>query len=187
MTDRQLQREATAGVLGELHHALLGNAPAYRATLEEALAAPPRPADSGWSWTVLVDNPLMRGGLLGVFAGYPIPAHDHPGSCGALFVLTGRLRVSWYTVRRRFPGDLAELQQVAQHDCAPGEAALIDEGDRNIHQVVALTEHCLTLNLLVSPFIEAQRSWYLPIIDTEPDVVVARQLSANALLRVKAQ
>jgi hypothetical protein len=191
LTDRmaagELQCEAAAGVLGALHQALLQDAPAYRSTVEEMLAAPSRPAGSGWSWSVLVDNPLLRCGLLGVYAGYPIPAHDHPGSQGALLVLTGKLRVSWYAVRRRLPGDLIELHTVAQRDFDVGDAALIDTEDRNIHQVVALTERCLTLNLLVPPFTETQRSWYLPIIDTEPGVMVARRLSANALLRATAQ
>ncbi|KPK38339.1 MAG: hypothetical protein AMJ69_08695 [Gammaproteobacteria bacterium SG8_47] len=186
-TPGEPERQAVARELRSLHHHLRQTTPGYQGALEDALAPESRPPAVGWSWKVLADNPAVRGGLLGIYAGRPIPAHDHPGSRGALLVLTGKLRVTWFAIQRQMPGDLTELRRVAQQDCRAGETALIDAGERNIHHVVALTERCFTLNLLLSPFAEPERSWYLPIIDTEPDVMIVRRLPRKAPLRATVQ
>ncbi len=123
---------------------------------------------TGWGWNPFIDNVDNRVGLLTLNINNPIPIHDHPQAVGILVVIEGALGVSNYVlegVTELGRSKSAELRRVANRTFYPGQSAVITPAEQNIHALKSESESCVVLDILLQPYQEAQRTWYLPVTE----------------------
>lgn len=121
-----------------------------------------------WDWNLFTDEPEIRVGLITVFKNRPIPIHDHPGANGLLLVLNGELTISEYQLHHSDVTNnlkLAELTLTSQTRITDNEYACITQDAGNIHSLKTESEVCTVLDVLLTPYDEKQRSWYMPMAD----------------------
>jgi hypothetical protein len=120
---------------------------------------------SGWGWQSIIDSPDLRIGLLEIHRNKSIPIHDHPGACGTLIVLKGKLDVSTYQSSSNNEMDrsgLAVLSKQSKQILEEKEFALITETEGNIHSLASVSDVCVVLDILLRPYDESLRTWYMP-------------------------
>ena len=121
-----------------------------------------------WGWYPFVDETDIRIGLLEIHKDKPVPIHDHPGANGLLLVLGGTLRVDEY-LPRPMEGlnkiKIVELVLQQRTIFDTNDYALITPNDGNIHSLIAETDICLVLDILLTPYDETQRTWYMPMTE----------------------
>lgn len=119
---------------------------------------------SRWGWQSWMDTQALRIGFLTVDANKPIPIHDHPGSAGLLIVLQGKLQVQQFTASTEHTSARRiELSLEQELDAGPGEFVTFSPFAGNIHSVRAHEETCIVLDVLLTPYKEQERGWYMPI------------------------
>jgi hypothetical protein len=102
----------------------------------------------------------------------PIPPHDHPGACGAQFVLSGKVRIRQYDFKDGLsnPKDglsnpkvrvVTLIQSLDKEIVRKGCSTYLDD-HRNIHELESITPRTVILNLTVNRFQAEERSWYYP-------------------------
>ena len=120
---------------------------------------------SGWGWQSIIDTPDLRIGLLEIHSNKNIPIHDHPGACGTLIVLQGKLEVSTYQSsinKEMAKSGLAVLSKQGKQILEEKEFALITETEGNIHSLASVSDVCIVLDILLRPYDEGLRTWYMP-------------------------
>lgn len=124
-------------------------------------------ADCGWSWTGLIDNEYLRVGLLSLNEESTIPIHDHPGSSGLLLILEGHLRVQEYQCHAasmtQSQRRIVEMERVNRQLFGPGEYGAFSSTQGNIHSLQSFDRPCLILGLLLSPYRNEDRTWYMSL------------------------
>lgn len=124
-------------------------------------------ADRGWSWAGLIDNEYLRVGLLSLNEESTIPIHDHPGSSGLLMILEGHLRIQEYRCHcasmSQSQRRMVEIEQVNRQLFGPGEFGAFSPTQGNIHSLQSFEGPCLILNILMSPYRNEDRTWYMPL------------------------
>lgn len=120
---------------------------------------------AGWRWRPKMDTNQLRIGFLTLHENKSVPIHDHPGSSGLLVILKGRLLVQQFqrsdsnsSTRRTI-----ELTRTEEHEAGPGEFAIISPDHGNIHSIRAIEGPCFVLDILLSPYSERERGWYMSI------------------------
>jgi len=127
---------------------------------------------SGWGWQSLISKPELHIGLLEIHQYSNIPIHDHPGGCGILIVLKGKLAVTTYQNSddsNTGSSGLAVLYKQASHILQEKEYVSITETEGNIHSLASINESCLVLDILLKPYDENLRTWYMPVSEQVSD------------------
>jgi hypothetical protein len=120
---------------------------------------------SGWGWQSIIDKSDLRIGLLEIHRNKSIPIHDHPGACGTLIVLKGKLDVTTYKSsinNEMAKSGLAVLSKQSKQILKEKEFALITETEGNIHSLASESDVCIVLDILLRPYDETLRTWYMP-------------------------
>lgn len=120
---------------------------------------------SGWGWQSIIAKPDLRIGLMELHRDKSIPIHDHPEGCGILVVLKGRLAISTYQAsnnKKMEKSVLVVLSKKERQILKEKEFALITETEGNIHSLASMDDICIVLDILLKPYDENQRSWYMP-------------------------
>lgn len=136
----------------------------YQQALRSAHHCSPR-SDRPWRFNSLIDTPQLRVGLLTLFRFAAIPLHDHPGSCGVQWLLSGKVRVCNYDLE---PGDkngrrLVSLNRAVANEYQDGETASFHQQSGNLHEISSISARSVLLSLMVRPYDERDRSWYFPV------------------------
>lgn len=121
---------------------------------------------ANWGWQPYISEPEIRIGLLEIYKNDPIPIHDHPGASGILLVFEGELVIKQYELEhvvRENRMNLANLSMRSQQRLANTQYAFITPGQGNIHSLDAVSDVCIVLDVLLTPYDEKQRSWFLPV------------------------
>lgn len=136
---------------------------------------------AGWCWRPRVDTKQARIGFLTLHENKPVPIHDHPGSSGLLIVMEGKLKVQLFersdssvSTRR-----ITELIRTEEHEAGPGEFVIIGSDHGNIHSVRATEGPCIVLDILLSPYSERERGWYMPIDDSSTNQKQVRTMRVS--------
>jgi hypothetical protein len=146
---------------------------------------------SGWGWQSIISRPDLSVGLLEIYKNNLIPIHDHPGGCGTLIVLQGKLAVSTYkssSNNEMARSGLAFLSKQSKQILEEKEFAIITETEGNIHSLASVSDVSIVLDILLKPYDENHRSWYMPASDqgSEPDSFVCFRVNNSHLFnRVK--
>ena len=150
-------------LLSELQEKLSAQA-GYRRLLEEADSFS-HDHEKPWQHQPLIETPDLRIGLLTVFRFSSIPLHDHPGACGLLKVLSGKIRVGHYDLESSSENSqrVVWLNRKTVREYAVGESACYHRHSENVHQVTSLDSKSILLNMVVRPYDETKRSWYFPV------------------------
>ena len=122
---------------------------------------------SGWGWQSIISTPELRIGLLEIHKNKSIPIHDHPGACGTLIVLKGNLEVSIYqsnSNQQTGETGFAVLSKQHRQIVKEKESAIITETEGNIHSLASMTDTCIVLDILLRPYDERLRTWYMPVV-----------------------
>jgi len=135
----------------------------FHRTLNQAAICQPQ-KDKSWHWCVLSNTQLMRIGLVTVFRGSPIPAHDHPSSFGVQQVLTGNVHIRQYQPLVPFDQKhhLVSLQKISDCELGKDRNSMFTPDHCNIHEIESLTPRAVLLSILVHPFDPQNRSWFFP-------------------------
>lgn len=124
-------------------------------------------SDRPWQWMRLFEDSRIRIGLLAVSADQPIPMHDHPGSSGVLLLLSGSLEIVQYNLAVPYTqyqnSSPVLLQQIEDSTLTEGEATIFSDHVGNIHSLTSLESMSVVLQVLITPYQLAQRSWYFPV------------------------
>jgi hypothetical protein len=131
-----------------------------------------------WDWNVFTDETEIRVGLISLYRNRPIPIHDHPGANGLLLVLNGELKINEYELLDSNVTNnlsLSELTLTGKTLLKANEYACITPESGNIHSLGTESEVCTVLDVLLTPYDETQRTWFMPITD---QVSVGQQFSA---------
>jgi len=117
-----------------------------------------------WGWQSWMDTHALRIGFLTVHENKPVPIHDHPGSAGLLVVLQGRLQVQQFSAAQTHSSARGiKLSLDQQLQARSGEFATFSPFEGNIHSVRAPEGPCIVLDILLKPYKEQERGWYMPI------------------------
>lgn len=120
-----------------------------------------------WIWQNLIINSNINGGLLSLFDNHPVPLHDHPGVCGVLLVLSGRITVRNFNLPKQQSNiDQVTLQYDSEQQLGSGEIILFDRVCSNIHGIQSLSSRSLIMDVILEPDSHRNRSWYFPITDS---------------------
>ena len=123
---------------------------------------------SGWGWQPYLDNRDVRIGLLTLDKNIPIPIHDHPGAVGMLVVLEGTVQINHYQLLNTVESDrfkTAQLQLLIEHEFSARQYAFILPNEGDIHSLESVTDSCVVLDMLLTPYDESQRRWYMPVVE----------------------
>ena len=116
-----------------------------------------------WRYFLLAQSGQIRIGLLTLFRSVPIPPHDHPGACGAQFVLSGKIRIRHYDFKDGlcYPNaHVVTLVQSLDEKMARKGCSTYLHDHRNIHELESVTPHTVVLSLAVNRFQPKERNWY---------------------------
>ena len=154
---------ALTGVANRIHSELR-NRRQYLIAVESASRFIPN-SSRHWGWSILLDTPALRIGLISLHRSHPIPLHDHPGTHGVLKVISGSLRVQQYQL---LPGSghhhsIVSLQRISDSVLKKSECSTFSPSCQDIHALEADGCRCLLLDILLNPYKPEERSWYYPI------------------------
>jgi len=152
----------------------------YHATLhqlfEQVLADIPCPrqqTSQPWDWHPLLDSDDVRAGVLTVYPGHAIPLHDHPGSTGLLIVLEADVTIRQYdlsTPAKHKPLHRpVELTMLHEYRFSPAGYTVFGPCSGNIHTLEAGDKPCTLFDVLLAPYRDHERSWYMPLQDSSDD------------------
>lgn len=141
-----------------------------------------------WLWQKLYQDTRIRIGLLTVYKRQPVPLHDHPGSSGALFLLTGSVEIDQYDHMNLYSqsdcAGLVLLHRTGNAVLTEREVSIFGVQHGNIHGLNSKTESSVMLNVLLEPYAPGDRSWYIPIYtDSASDSVLLTERLNSALIR----
>lgn len=123
----------------------------------------------GWGWLPFRDDASLRLGLLTIHSGQPISIHDHPGSTGLLLILEGSLQIINYAcaspIKPTATRQMVSLTETGKQSLSAGDITLFDPTEGNIHAVAADRGPCVVLDILLSPYSDDERGWYMPLDD----------------------
>jgi len=155
-----------------------------------SLASLDRLATSGnvqaWGWHPLWDDEALRVGLLIVMPGAPIPLHDHPGSTGLLQVLEARVVIRQYTLRdlaiSHGEPELVVLNIEGRRECVSNDWLFFGPEQGNIHTVSAVDGPCVLFDVLLHPYLDEDRSWFMTLDAdlNEPGCVLAMRMNGDS-------
>ena len=117
----------------------------------------------------------------------PVPLHDHPGSSGALFLLSGSVEVVQYDHTNLHTqsncAGLALLHRTGHAVLAEKEVSIFGAQNGNIHGLNSKEKSSVMLNILLDPYPPGDRSWYIPIYtDSASDSVLLTERLNSALI-----
>ena len=118
-----------------------------------------------WRYHLLAQLDQIRIGLLTLFRAMPIPPHDHPGACGAQFVVSGKVRIRQYDFKDGLSYSkvhVVTLIQSLDEEIVRNGCSTYLHDHRNIHELESLTPRAVILNLAVNRFQAEEGSWYYP-------------------------
>ena len=127
---------------------------------------------SGWGWQPIINKSDLRIGLLEIHREHSIPIHDHPGGCGTLIVLKGKLAVTTYQTRfdrEMEKSGLVVLSKLGSQSFEEKEYAIITETEGNIHSLTSISDVSVVLDILLKPYDESRRTWYIPVSEQVSD------------------
>lgn len=154
----------------QLLHKELAKTTTFKAAVRNATTS--QKDDHHWYWQSLLSSEKINAGLLTVYAGQPIPLHDHPGANGMIIVLQGKVRVSQYQLTQELNANHSAnvaLRKISDRHLGMGETDMFLHNRGNIHGMRALSQKCIILDILIPPQTSEERSWYLPTItDSDP-------------------
>lgn len=145
-------------------HENLHSAERFEAALQEARNTPPL-IDQPWRFHLLAETARVRIGLLKIFRASPIPLHDHPGACGAQYLIAGRARIRQYDSKDGLEyghRHVVTLKQVVDEELTRGDCSAYLDNYLNFHEVESITPSSILLSLMVSMRQKNGRSWYFP-------------------------
>lgn len=123
---------------------------------------------AGWNFNEFHRSQLLSMGRLSFTNQDQLPVHDHPGSTGLLLVLDGVLTVKQYEVEDQGVR-AARVKQVNELSLGAGDFNIFTPEQGNIHMLVAQSESCQVLDIVLSPYKEEERTWYMPLVAIEKD------------------
>lgn len=148
-----------------------------------------QPEVQDWGWVELIENEYLRVGLLTLDETNTIPIHDHPGSTGLLVILEGHLQVQQFQYRESSispsPRRMVEMEQVNRQQLGPGEFTAFSPTQGNIHSLCAYNGPCLILDVLLAPYRNEDRTWYMPLEDNDLSEPHFSAVRLNRALRMK--
>jgi hypothetical protein len=142
---------------------------------------------AGWGWKPYVSEPELNIGLLRIYKNNPIPIHDHPGASGVLLVLEGELKIDEFEIEHVVENEsirLANLSRNHQKNLKTSQFSIITPDEGNIHSLSTTSDVCTVLDVLLQPYDESKRTWYLPVnekISTENIFTVFRLNNQSVL------
>ena len=118
-----------------------------------------------WRYFPLAQSGQIRIGILTIFRSIAIPPHDHPGACGAQFVLSGKIRIRQYDFKDGLSYSKAHVVTLVQSldgNIVRKGCSTYLHNHRNIHELQSVTPRTVILSLEVNRFQPKERSWYYP-------------------------
>ena len=124
--------------------------------------------DAGWHFQEFIRNKELSIGLLDFSKGDSLPVHDHPGSTGLLLVLDGELIIENFSIECDDPKSrIVNVKRSNELSLKPGEFSVFTPNQGNIHTLVSTSKSCWVLDILISPYAEADRTWFMPLATDE--------------------
>lgn len=124
----------------------------------------PRPERGQLSSSTISEAPTWRLGLARLGPDTAIPLHDHPGAYAVSLVLSGRVAVDTYSLASDSGRGTARLSPAASLQLGPGETALLDPWQVNVHRLRASAAGTVLLTGTFSSAAElTARRWFFPL------------------------
>ncbi|MGA7982760.1 MAG: hypothetical protein WCA32_21375 [Chromatiaceae bacterium] len=135
----------------------------------------------------LCSTPTWRLGLVQLGPEARIPMHDHPGAYAVSHVLAGAVTIDAFALSEQYARGRVQLRQAGTNDLAPGETAILDPWDVNIHRVLASIHGAvLFTGAFANGSALASRRWYTTIRQDGTETIEAAVLherTANSNVR----
>jgi hypothetical protein len=120
--------------------------------------------------------------LTGLHKSSPIPAHDHPGITAAQLIVYGSIRVRHYRDPSNGQERITHLLPTSDITLGEGDIDGISLAD-NTHDVAAMTENAVMLNLQRTTKKGMEMHWYFPATSEHGDIQFWRCVSGKKYLR----
>jgi len=127
--------------------------------LNQHATAPQAP---GWQYNEFHRNELLSMGLLNFGPSDRLPVHDHPGSTGLLFVLNGSMAVRQFEIEDK-QNRCVDIRMSDEHIVNAGEFHIFTPDHGNVHTLIAQSESVQVLDIVLDPYREEARTWFMPV------------------------
>lgn len=114
----------------------------------------------------LFENTLMRVNLLALEPGKDLPLHDHPGSAGAMMVISGGISAMACEQTEKMDNtnySRTLLTVTGRNILSAGETGCFTQKQHNIHSFNALTERAVLIVVHTPPFAAIQQSFFFTV------------------------
>jgi len=132
----------------------------------------------------LFENNVLRVNLLAIKSGSDLPLHDHPGSLGAMVVISGQVR----TIACEYATKVGNTNQsqnwltITENKIFSSmETSCFTRDQHNIHSIKAVTNRAVLMVIHTQPFAANQQSFFFT---ADPQQKVGSQVLTQ---RVRAQ
>lgn len=118
---------------------------------------------TGWCFQEFHRCNALSVGLLAFTKNDRLPAHDHPGSTGLLLVLDGELSIQTFSIDEQDGGRMVNVRNNNEFSLTAGEHSIFTPDENNIHTLISQSESCRVLDILITPYKEEERTWFMPM------------------------
>lgn len=119
---------------------------------------------TGWCFQEFHRCNALSVGLLAFTKKDRLPIHDHPGSTGLLLVLDGELSIQTFSIDDQDAGRIVDVKKSNEIILTAGEHNIFTPNENNVHTLVSRSESCRVLDIMITPYKEEERTWYMPMV-----------------------
>ncbi|MEA3276149.1 MAG: hypothetical protein U9Q81_12835 [Pseudomonadota bacterium] len=132
--------------------------------------------------STIQETSTWRFGIIRLGPAARIPPHDHPGAYAVSQVLAGQVTIDAFSLVKEYSRGMAQLRQASTADLGPGESAVLDPWDVNIHRLRA-SQHGAVL--LTGAFANGaslrSRRWFFTIRQDQSGTIEAAAVDQAAI------